>query len=55
MGITPGTYAFNLPSDTVTIAFVATPVPLPASGVLLAGGLGLGALAARRRRRTAKA
>ena len=55
MGITPGAYAFDLPADTVTISFGVAAVPLPASGLLLAGTLGFGAMAARRRRKPARA
>lgn len=53
LGITPGSYVYSLPNDTVTLNFgavAAAEVPLPAGLPLL--GLGLAALAGLRRRRT---
>ncbi len=56
LGITPGSYDYVLPSDTITLNFAATPVPLPASLLLLLGALGLGGvLGWRRKPRTAAA
>ena len=47
LGITPGSYAYTLPSDTVTVSFSA--IPLPATLPLLLAALGLAAVAGRRR------
>lgn len=49
LGVTPGTYVYNLPNDTITVSFSA--IPLPATLPLLAAGLGLLSLPIVRRRR----
>ena len=51
LNVTPGTYVFSLPNDTLTLRFgpaATTPVPLPAGLPLLVGGLGLLAMLRRR-------
>ena len=40
LGLTPGTYVYNLPQDTYTIE-VPSAVPIPASAWLMLGGLAL--------------
>jgi hypothetical protein len=42
LGITPGTYTYTVPSDTITLRFTPmSAVPLPGGLALLAGALGL--------------
>jgi hypothetical protein len=52
LGLTPGTYVYNLPSDTVTITFGGA-VPEPATWAMMIGGFGMLGAAARRYRATA--
>ncbi|UWQ22746.1 VPLPA-CTERM sorting domain-containing protein [Jannaschia sp. W003] len=50
LGVTPGSYVFSLPNDTITVRFGPTaPVPLPATLPLLLAGFGGLALLRRRR------
>ena len=55
LGLTPGTYTYTLPDDTVTVHIGAAPVPEASTtaslGLMLA--LGLGGLAVARRKRAA--
>lgn len=55
IGINEGTYVYTLPNDTVTVQFGSvSPVPLPATGPMLLGGLtGLFGLGRYRKRRAA--
>ena len=47
LGVTPGTYVYNLPNDTITLSFGTVPEP----GTLALLGLSLAGLAATRRRK----
>jgi hypothetical protein len=53
LGLTVGDYTWTLPSDSYTIEIGAVTAPEPASLTLLAAGVGMTLLAARRRRRSA--
>jgi len=58
LGITPGQYVFTLPGatdGTVTVNFVATAMPEPASGLVLAAAFGLLGLARRAGKSTSRA
>jgi len=53
LGITPDTYVYTLPNDTITVQF--SPTPLPATLPLFASGLGLLGLLGWRRKKKAAA
>lgn len=55
LGMTPGTYQWTLPSDTVTLNVGAAVVPEPTTYIAMAGFAGLGVFVWRRRRAKAKA
>ena len=52
LGINPGVFVYNVTgsSETVTVSFVVSEIPLPAGVFSLLGALGLGALIGRRGR-----
>lgn len=49
LGITPGTYVYNLANDTITVDFQVSAVPLPATLPLVLTALGMLGIFARRR------
>ena len=53
LGITPGTYTWNLPDDSFVIEAGVAATPLAAARPLFAGGLGLVGFLARRRKQKA--